>query len=383
MSIQINRNDWLKHKFEDCVDNIREQAMPLTEDSEKYIGLEHLDSGSLHIKRWGTPIQLKGTKFRMRKGDLLFARRNAYLRRVGVAPHDGLFSAHGMVFRPKESVISSKFLPFFLSSDTFWDRAIQISVGSLSPTINWGTLRHEEFKLPPLPEQIRLADLLWSVDNMIESYLLLLSRLVIARNSLLKNRHYDKCQKPQSISDIAEINPRINRSNIKKNMPVSFVTMSDVSEEGFIINKCDKKYSDVQKGFTPFEENDILFAKITPCMENGKGAIASNLTNCLGFGSTEFHVMRPKNPDDRYYLFCLSRMFHLRKKAEQLMTGSAGQKRVPSDFFDYYKISFPDEKNRKKLGDQLLNCDVEIENLKKTIDLTKNIQRSIINQIFG
>ena len=166
-------------------------------------------------------------------------------------------------------------------------------------------------------------------------------------------------------------------------MPVSFVTMSDVSEGGFIINKCDKKYSDVQKGFTPFEENDILFAKITPCMENGKGAIASNLTNCLGFGSTEFHVMRPKNPDDRYYLFCLSRMFHLRKKAEQLMTGSAGQKRVPSDFFDCYKISFPDEKNRKKLGDQLLNCDVEIENLKKTIDLTKNIQRSIINQIFG
>jgi type I restriction enzyme, S subunit len=382
MSIQRNRNDWRKHKFEDFVDNIREQTMPLPEDSEKYIGLEHLDSGSLHIKRWGTPIQLKGTKFKMRKGDLLFARRNAYLRRVAIAPHSGLFSAHGMVFRPKEDVILSNFLPFFLSSDSFWGRAIKISVGSLSPTINWGTLKHEEFQLPPLPEQKRLADLLWSVDKTNESYLLLLSNLVIARNSLLKNRHYDKGHKPQSISAIAEINPRINRSNINKNTPVSFVTMADVSEEGFIINKCDKKYSDVQKGFTPFEENDILFAKITPCMENGKGAIASNLTNGLGFGSTEFHVIRPKNPDDRYYLFCLLHMFHLRKKAEQLMTGSAGQKRVPADFFDYYEICFPNEQKRKKLGEQLLKCDEEMQGLKKIIELTKNIQKNIINRIF-
>ena len=91
-----NKPGWIVYKFEDFVENIREQVMPTKEDSKKYIGLEHLDSGSLHVRRWGTKIQLKGTKFRMKKGDLLFARRNAYLRRVAIAPHDGLFSAHGI-----------------------------------------------------------------------------------------------------------------------------------------------------------------------------------------------------------------------------------------------------------------------------------------------
>jgi len=170
MRIKSHKPGWILHRFEDFVENVREQVMPTPEDSKDYVGLEHLDSGSLHIRRWGTEIHLKGTKFRMKKGDLLFARRNAYLRRIAIAPHDGLFSAHGMVFRPKTDVVSPDFLPFFLSSDMFLDRAIKISVGSLSPTINWGTLRHEQFSLPSLSEQKRFSDLLWVVEEAQEKY---------------------------------------------------------------------------------------------------------------------------------------------------------------------------------------------------------------------
>ena len=377
------KSGWIVRKFEDFVENVREQAMPTKEDSEKYIGLEHLDSRSLHVRRWGTKIQLKGTKFRMKKGDLLFARRNAYLRRVAIAPHDGLFSAHGIIFRPKADIVLSDFLPFFLLSDVFMDRAIKISVGSLSPTINWGTLRYEEFSLPPLDEQKRLADLLWSMDVAIESYYNLLNKLIIARDSLLKENYQDIHKELYAISYIAEINPRIDRKNIKKDMLVSFVTMADISEEGHIINKEDRKYSEVEKGFTPFKDGDILFAKITPCMENGKGAIVSELTNGLGFGSTELHVIRPKDKDDTYYLYYLTQMFHLRKKAEQLMTGSAGQKRVPSNFFDFYKFNLPEKRKRKDLGSQLRKYDYKIDHLKKNIIITNNIQKQIINQIFG
>ena len=146
------------------------KANPTEEDSRSYIGLEHLDSGSLHVKRWGSDADLKGQKLRMKKGDLLFAKRNAYLRRVAIAPHDGFFSAHGMVLRPRGKHILPEFLPFFLQSDMFMERAIEISVGSLSPTINWKTLKVQEFPLPPLDEQKHIAEILWAADEAVEKW---------------------------------------------------------------------------------------------------------------------------------------------------------------------------------------------------------------------
>ena len=118
-------------------------------------------------------------------------------------------------------------------------------------------------------------------------------------------------------------------------------------------------------------------------MENGKGAIASGLKNRIGFGSTEFHILRPIIKTDRDYLFYLTNMRGLRKKAEQLMTGSAGQKRVPSDFFDFYKVRLPEASKRILIGQQMKSFDEKIVDLKANIAGAKGIQKQIINQIFG
>lgn len=380
----ISTANWKTYEFGDLAHNLTTAAKdPLSNGYERYVGLEHIEPGNMHIKAWGNVAD--GTTFTriFKAGQVLFGKRRAYQRKSALADFDGVCSGDILVFEANEDNVIPELLPFIVQSDKLFDYAIKTSAGSLSPRTKFKDLAKLKFKLSPLTEQKRLADLLWSVDEVIKSYSRLLSKLVITRNSLFKNNHFDKTKNLQSISAIALINPKVNRNTISKNTHVSFITMADVSEEGRIINKCDRKYSSVQKGFTPFEEKDILFAKITPCMENGKGAVADNLTNGLGFGSTEFHVIRSKNQDDRYYLFCLSRMFHLRKKAEQLMAGSAGQKRVPSDFFDFYKIRFPEKQKRKKLGEQLMKCDVEIENLKKAIALNNDIQKKIINQIFG
>jgi type I restriction enzyme, S subunit len=158
------------YKFADIAENIVERKMPKIGEEETYIGLEHIDSGSLHITRWGSKTELKGQKFKMKKGDVLFGRRNAYLRRAAIAPFDGIFSAHGMVLRPRENVVCKEFFPFFVISNQFMERAIQISVGSLSPTVNWGNLKQEEFTLPPLDEQRRIAKLLWAADDVVSNY---------------------------------------------------------------------------------------------------------------------------------------------------------------------------------------------------------------------
>ena len=159
-----------KYKFGDLVYNITEKRSPVAGDEELYIGLEHLDSGSLRVTRWGSKVALKGDKLVMRKGDILFGRRNTYLRRVSIAPHDGLFSAHGMILRAKTERINSEYLPFFIASDYFMDEAIRISVGSLSPTVNWKELKELEFTIPTLEAQEKLTKTLIAANDLKEKY---------------------------------------------------------------------------------------------------------------------------------------------------------------------------------------------------------------------
>ncbi|MCZ8514957.1 restriction endonuclease subunit S [Paenibacillus filicis] len=173
-----------KYRFEDIAFNITQKRKPTSDDMKTYIGLEHLDSGSLSVTRWGSNVPIKGDKLLMQKGDVLFGKRNAYLRRAAIAPHDGLFSAHGMILRPNEKVISRKLFPFFICSDYFFDAAIRISVGSLSPTINWSALKELEFKLPDINEQEKLAELLWAANNTKEAY----KKLLYLTDELVKSQ---------------------------------------------------------------------------------------------------------------------------------------------------------------------------------------------------
>ncbi len=165
-----------RYRFEQIAFNSTEKKKPEEHDRFTYLGLEHLDSGCLKVSRFGAEVAPVGDKLVMRKGDVLFGKRRAYQKKVAIAPFDGIFSAHGMVLRPRENVIDAQFFPFFISSDYFLDAAIKISVGSLSPTINWRDLKNLEFDLPSLEEQRKLAAVLQSITETIESYKTLLAK---------------------------------------------------------------------------------------------------------------------------------------------------------------------------------------------------------------
>ncbi len=166
----------VKYKFKDIAINSTLKKKPVEDDKYHYIGLEHLDSGSLQVTRYGSEVAPKGEKLIMKKGDVLFGKRRAYQKKVGIAPFDGIFSAHGMVLRPKEDVVDKDFFPLFINSDYFLDAAIKISVGSLSPTINWGDLKELEFELPGLDEQRKLAKILWAAEETKQAYKTLLQK---------------------------------------------------------------------------------------------------------------------------------------------------------------------------------------------------------------
>lgn len=161
---------WPTRKFSEIADRAAESVAPIPSDSEHYVGLEHLDSECVRVTRWGSEVELKGNKLHMREGDVLFARRNAYLRRVAVAPFDGLFSAHGLVLRARPNVMRPDLLPFFMLSGPFYERSVAISVGSLSPTINWSALARQQFAVPPRDEQDRIAGLLWEAEAAVAAH---------------------------------------------------------------------------------------------------------------------------------------------------------------------------------------------------------------------
>jgi type I restriction enzyme S subunit len=143
----------------------------------------------------------------MRKGDVLFAKRNAYLKRVAIAPHDGLFSAHGMVLRANPDLMLHEFLPFFMQSERFWDRAIGISVGSLSPTINWTTLATEEFALPPIEEQRRMVAVLAASEASMSAIFDAATAINAVRLSIFKTHFLEARSKTSSkrIGDVAAV----------------------------------------------------------------------------------------------------------------------------------------------------------------------------------
>ncbi|AER56991.1 restriction modification system DNA specificity domain protein [Pseudoxanthomonas spadix BD-a59] len=162
---------WKIWRFDQMATNVNVRIdNPSESGMEHYIGLEHLDSDSLKIRRWGTPSDVEATKLMFKEGDIIFGRRRAYQRKLGVAAFEGICSAHAMVLRAKPDVVLPEFLPFFMQSDLFMNRAVEISVGSLSPTINWKTMAVQKFTLPPIDEQVRLVDLLRAIERTSESY---------------------------------------------------------------------------------------------------------------------------------------------------------------------------------------------------------------------
>ncbi|MCB9520295.1 MAG: restriction endonuclease subunit S [Myxococcales bacterium] len=157
---------WPRLRFGEFARNVQDRVDdPSTAGVEVYVGLEHLDPDSLKIRRWGSPDDVSATKLRFRPGDVIFGKRRAYQRKLGVAEIEGIASAHSFVLRSNSELLVPGYLPHFMLSDAFMTRAERISVGSLSPTINWKTLAGEEFAVPPQPQQTYIIGVLGPLET--------------------------------------------------------------------------------------------------------------------------------------------------------------------------------------------------------------------------
>ena len=301
-----------KYRFDQIAINSTEKKKPVEEDRFTYLGLEHLDSGTLKVTRFGSEVAPIGEKLVMHKGDVLFGKRRAYQKKVAIAPFDGIFSAHGMVLRPKEDVINKDFFPLFISSDYFLDAAIKISVGSLSPTINWRDLKELEFELPDMDTQRKLAEVLWSINDTIEAY----KRLISATDELVKSQFMEQFGNPITNDRgwdyvlLPELTEFVLGTTPKSSEPeywdgdIKWITPAELEDTSFVIYDSVRHITEAgvkAAGLKSFPAGTVIFSTRAPI---GKTAIAGCEMYC-NQGFKNFICGPRLNP---VYLFALLRM---------------------------------------------------------------------------
>ena len=197
----------------------------------------------------------------------------------------------------------------------------------------------------------------------------------------------ENCNKysKEKISSFAILNPSKKEiSNIDNNTKVSFIEMASVSNDGFIQEKVEKSLKELRKGsFTYFKENDIIIAKITPSMENGKCAIAKGLSNALGLGSSEFNVIRVNESINNKYLFFILNTNEVRAEAEHQMTGASGHRRVPISFYGDLKIPLPPKDIQEKIVKEIESLEEKEKLHKENINNYRKDISEIIDAVKG
>lgn len=190
------------------------------------------------------------------------------------------------------------------------------------------------------------------------------------------------------LSEVAEINPRRPTLDFSEIELATFVPMEAVDEvTGEIVRSVKRPFSQVKKGYTVFAENDVLFAKITPCMQNGKHALARGLIKKTGFGSTEFHVIRAGNEIEPEWIHFFLRRKETLDTAIKSFTGSVGQQRVPAFFLENLEIPLPTIEHQLRIAAHLKAQLAAVEEARQAaqaqLDEIELLPARLLSQAFG
>ena len=255
--------------------------------------------------------------------------------------------------------------------------------GSTRGKLTKSSLEKIEIKLPDYHTQISISKKISDIQNLITKKKVQVQKY----NELVKSRFNemfgDIFDNPQSkLEDHIELNP--NKKELQNfNGNVSFLPMSNVSENGKIDLSINRNIDDVRKGFTFFKDNDVIVAKITPCFENGKGAPVFGLLNGVGFGSTEFHVLRPKNTVNTVWLYHVTMLSKFRLEGERKMTGSGGQRRITKDFINNFKLNIPPLSLQNEFADFVAQVDKSQLAIQKSLEELETLKKSLMQEYFG
>ncbi len=316
---------------------------------------------------------------------------------------------HLALIRPNPNLITGNFLLRSLESKKINDQFVVAANGVTRFGISTYPIKNSYIVVPSIAEQEKITSFLdkktSEIDKTIEKdnkliKLLKEKKIALINNLVIKGLDRNVKMKDSGVEWLGEIpehwdmkrlkynclvNPSKKKTLSNVNVKVNFLPMEKVSEEGDYDLNSKIEYYKVSSGYTYFENNDILLAKITPCFENGKGALVENLSLGFGFGTTEFHILRCTTESIPKYIFYLTKSHLLRVIGEAFMEGAAGQKRISTDFVKNFKMPTPPLNEQSKivsfLDYETLKIDSTIKKIEIKIHLMEEFKKSLINHV--
>lgn len=315
-----------------------------TNKNYKYVDISSVSNGNINYSSIikGTEAPSRARRI-AKKDSVLISTVRPNLRAFAYVEdevEDSIYSTGFAILRTKDKMtLLPRYLYYMFMNYEFTMMQIKAMMPKgMYPSINANNIKSIRIPLPPIDIQKKIAAECKKVDEESKKA----EKDIFASNAALEAIFNSPSTTKDSILSLCEvINPSKSEiRNLNDDDMISFVDMASLSNNGYIINMVDKKYAMVKNGgYTYFVNGDIIIAKITPCMENGKCALVSGLTNSVGFGSSEYHVFRTDTTKiSREIVFAFLNRESIRKEAEKHFTGSSGHRRVPVAFYEALEI---------------------------------------------
>ena len=348
-----------------------------------------------------SPIECE--RWALRQGDVIFTKDSETPDEIGIPSYvaadmpDVLCGYHLGLARPSTSTTDGAFLARTLASRSSAREFSRVANGVTRFGLTLDATRNIPLLLPPLPEQRQIAAVLDSIDDAIERTEGIIIATEQLRGSLLHQllsrgvpgRHTEWKDvlglgtipadwKMMRLEEVAEVNPRRPRLTVESKTPVTFLPMSAISEnaQGIIVREL-RPHAEVAKGYTYFEEDDLLFSKITPCLQNGKHTLATGLEGGFGFGTTEFHVVRAKANLSARYMFRVLTQAKIIDRCAKNFTGTAGQQRVQPQILNDLPFPLPSLSEQHSIAELLDSVDMTVAEAREERNKLQSLKTSL------
>lgn len=385
----FERHGWKTVPFGEFAQSVNERVEPRSAANEIYVGLDDLDSMDLQIRRWGRGSDVVGTKLRFQKGDVIFGRRRAYQRKLAVAEMNGICSAHALVVRARPTVVLPEFLPFLMMSDRFMNRAVDISVGSLSPTINWTTLKLEQFELPSLDQQRRIASVLWAANQANDGCRRVMQALNNWRQSFIEQVCLEPAFDRRPLGEILEaIEPGrslLGINQTKASQEYGVLKVSAVGPRGFDPSE-HKKLVDQGAFLSRFSvrAGDFLITRCNTRELVGRVCIVAESHPTLMLCDKTIRLVFSKDMADASYMHAVLGSRELRAQIEMRATGSGGaMKNISQADIRGLLVPIPSRARQAELARALEVGSAAFLSLERLLAASRRHQHSIISAVMG
>ncbi len=382
--LKLDKSTWIPTKLGELATEISKRVdNPSESEYDRFVSLRCFVSGDIKIKSWETTETLVSSAKAFEKGDILFARRNAYLRRASMADFDGCCSGDAFVLRENHEKVVPGFLAFLLNSDALWDYANSNAAGTMSKRVKWRDLAEYEFLLPPKDQQAKLAELLWAMDEVVERENEIINKHYILKEVL--RRDYFKITKDSNtikIGEIAELTAGGTPSTAKKkyweNGTIPWLSSGEVHKKR--VYQTDKLITDIglnESSAKMMPKNTCLIALAGQGKTKGTVAISEIE---LSTNQSVAAIVPNRDLIEPYYLYhnIDSRYLDFRHITGKHNSRTGLNLKILRDF----EIVYHSKVERESIVTKFNQLDSNIDIIESKIQSSKALQKSLINQVF-